>query len=345
MPDQAPAISVVMTIHNSAFSVRDAVLSITGQTFPDIEIIIVDDASTDETPEILRELASTDLRIRILTMQQNVGAFASANAGLAEARAPLIARMDSDDISLAHRLEVQKAYMDANPRCILISSGFNEIDQAGKTLRTIFRPRDAFQTEWIGRFHYPLRHPATMFRRLSLEGEPLRYSEETRVAMDYEFYARNRVLGDVVSLAEPLLSYRVHDGSITGTRRTQQLSVASRISLGIQSGLPCHLQTALKPFNKAFLFSEPVKPKVLFEAMRALVQHDCQRHPSRQAWMMRQSCTLILMAMSRIGLSRRSRLLAFATHGSDFLPSLAGKTLESRGIRVGAGAMSEMHTA
>lgn len=162
------------------------------------------------------------------------------------------------------------------------------------------------------------------------------------MSMDYEFYARHRGLGDVVSLAEPLLSYRIHDKSITGTRRKQQLSVASRISFGIQSGLPEHLQTALDPFNRAFLFSKPEKPKALFEAMRAVVQHDTKRHPARQAWMMRQSCTLILMAMSRIGLQRRNRLLAFATHGADFLPSLAGKTLESRGIRLGSGAMSEM---
>ena len=343
MSDRTPAISVVMTTHNSAFSVRDAVLSIAEQTFRDIEIIVVDDASTDETPDILREIASSDGRVRILVMAQNVGAFAAANAGLADARAPLVARMDSDDISLAHRLEVQKAYMDANPNCILASSGFHEIDHAGQTLRTVFRPRDAFQTEWIGRFHYPLRHPATIFRRLSPEGEPLRYSEAARVSMDYEFYARHRVLGDVVSLAEPLLSYRVHDGSITGTQRTQQLSVASEIALGIQSDLPAHLQAELRPFNRAFLFGEPVEPKDLFEAMRAVVRHDSARHPARQAWMMRQSCTLILMAMSRIGLSRRNRLMAFATYGSDFLPSLAGKTLESRGIRFGAGSMSEMH--
>ena len=287
-------------------------------------------------------MVSSDPRIHLLTMHRNAGAFASANVGLAEARAPLIARMDSDDICMAHRLSVQKAHMDANPRCIMVSSGFHEMNGEGHRLRTIHRPRDAFQTEWIGRFHYPLRHPATMFRRLSFDGEPLRYSEAERMSMDYEFYARHRVLGDVVSLAEPLLSYRIHSNSITGTRRNQQLSVASGISLGIQSDLPSHLRVSLEPFNNAFLFSEPTTPKALFQAMRAVVQYDSERHPDRRAWMMRQSCTLILMAMSRIGLRRRDRMSAFASYGPDFLPSLAGKALESRGIRFGNGAMSEM---
>lgn len=329
-----------MTAHNSASSVREAARSLAGQTLEDIEIIAVDDASTDATADILREFASGDARMQVLEMPRNSGAFAAANAGLLRARAPLVARMDSDDISVPHRLAAQKRFMDANPDCILLSSGFHEIDGSGRILRTIHRPRDAVQTAWIGRFHYPLRHPATMFRRLGPGGEPMRYSEAARAAMDYEFYARARRLGKVVSLAEPLLSYRVHDKSITATRRRQQLAVASSISLSIQAELPGPVREALAPFNAAFLFGETQRPRHLFAAMRSVVRHDAAAHPARRPWMMRQSCALLLMAMSRIGMPRHEVLRAFGTHGADFLPSLAGKAFEKSPVRLRAGPAS-----
>ena len=103
MPDQTPSVAVVMTAHNAAFSVREAVLSITGQTLPDIEIIAVDDASTDETPAILHEIAAADPRLRVLVLPRNVGAFAAANAGLALARASvdgLVRRAREDAVVL-----------------------------------------------------------------------------------------------------------------------------------------------------------------------------------------------------------------------------------------------------
>lgn len=334
--EPVPAISVVMTAHNSGGSVREALLSMTGQDLRDIEIIAVDDASTDDTPAVLHDLAARDPRILVLEMPRNSGAFAAANAGLARARAPLVARMDSDDVSMPHRLAAQKRFMDGNPTCMLLSSGFHEIDGTGRVLRTVHRPRDAFQTAWIGRFHYPLRHPATMFRRLTPDGEPMRYSEAARASMDYEFYARATGFGDVVSMSEALLSYRVHDKSITATRRRQQLAVASGISLGLQAGLPASVRAALEPFNRAFLFCEPQRPRYLFEAMRAVVRHDAAAHPRRRPWMMRQSCALILMAMSRAGLARGEMLRAFGTHGADFLPSLAGKALENSPVRLKA---------
>lgn len=326
----SPAVSVVVAAYNSASYIRDAIGSLSRQTMPDFEIIVVDDASTDETPEILAALARAEPRLRVVRLASNHGAFGAANVGLAAARAPLIARFDSDDISLPERLAVQKAYMDAHPDCILLSSGFHRIDWAGRLIGSVRRQRDGFRTAWLGRFHYPLNHSAAMFRRLGPDGRPLRYDVRARSSLDYDFYAQVRDLGTVVSLPERLLCYRAHGGSISATRRAEQLHMAREISQMIQAqDLPSPVRDALEPFNHAFLSCEPVPPALLFDGMRAVISHDAAHNPSERPWMMRQSCALILMAMDRMGMGKKAALRAFGVSAPDFLPSLGLKVLET----------------
>ena len=110
----APAISVVLPVHNAAATVARAVASVQAQTFADWELLAVDDGSTDATRQTLLELAESDPRIRVLDIAR-AGIVAALNAGLAASTAPFIARMDADDEAYAGRLAAQHDYLLTHP--------------------------------------------------------------------------------------------------------------------------------------------------------------------------------------------------------------------------------------
>src|SRR6266581_3934019 len=106
----SPAISVVMPVYKAERYLAQAVDSILDQTFTDFELIAVDDGSRDQSLQILNGYAQKDQRVRVIS-RPNTGIVGALNDGIAAARAPLIARMDSDDLSLPQRFEKQVTYL------------------------------------------------------------------------------------------------------------------------------------------------------------------------------------------------------------------------------------------
>jgi glycosyltransferase involved in cell wall biosynthesis len=109
-----PAISVAMSVYNGERFLAEAIESVLGQTFADLEFLIVDDGSTDGSRAMIEAYAAKDARIRPI-LRENRGLIASLNQMLDEARAPLVARMDADDVCLPERLAQQVAFLDAHP--------------------------------------------------------------------------------------------------------------------------------------------------------------------------------------------------------------------------------------
>jgi glycosyltransferase involved in cell wall biosynthesis len=132
-----PAISVLMAAYNSEPFLGEALESIQSQTFSNIEIIVVNDGSTDRTLACLEAIASRDSRIRIINSTQNLGFVAALNLGLGSCRAPYIAIMDSDDIALPHRLEKQFAFLQSHPDVALVAGAITSIDPNGNPMNLI----------------------------------------------------------------------------------------------------------------------------------------------------------------------------------------------------------------
>ena len=107
-----PKVSVVMPVYNAEPYVQEAIDNMLSQTFTDIEFIIVDDGSTDSSGEIIAKASEKDDRIILHQMAQNGGIVSSLNKGIDLSSAPVIARMDADDISLPDRLALQIAYLE-----------------------------------------------------------------------------------------------------------------------------------------------------------------------------------------------------------------------------------------
>src|SRR5689334_8878938 len=126
LSDVHPPLTVLMSVYNGVRFLSQAIVSILGQSFGDFEFLIVDDGSDDGSWEILQRHAG-DARIRLIR-QDNRGLAASLNRGLAEARSPLVARMDADDVARPHRLQTQIDFLRERPEIVLVGSAVEIID-------------------------------------------------------------------------------------------------------------------------------------------------------------------------------------------------------------------------
>jgi glycosyltransferase involved in cell wall biosynthesis len=135
-----PRISVLIPVYNVAAYVEEAIASIQAQTVRDIEIIVVDDGSTDQTPQLIQTIAAQDPRVRILKMPEKGGhgSAAARNLGLTACRAPYIAIMDGDDISIPDRLEKLLSFLETHPEIALVGSAIRTMDEHGQFFGNVY---------------------------------------------------------------------------------------------------------------------------------------------------------------------------------------------------------------
>lgn len=209
-----PLVTVLMPVRNGAAHLPASLQSILGQTFVDFELLVLDDGSTDATPEILRTLA--DPRLRVVTNPQNLGLVPTLNRGLELARGALIARQDHDDISLPTRLQRQVEYLQAHPDCALVGTEAIQTDAVGRKAFRLLRPSGAESIRWYLCFDNAFIHSSVMFRRDVVRNEfgsyPLSLHSE-----DYALWSRIARKHSAANLPEPLLLYREHQSSVTGS--------------------------------------------------------------------------------------------------------------------------------
>lgn len=202
-----PRISVVMSVYNGERFLRHAVDSILAQTFRDFEFIVVDDGSTDGTAEIL--MGYTDPRLHVVR-QENIGLIGSLNRAVDIASGKYIARMDSDDISLPRRLELQLEWLDNNPRLAVLGTQVKEIDEAGDTIRRHYYPRGSDAIEQaLFRGATALCHGTVLFRRACFEMVG-GYRQPFEHAEDYDLWLRLIERYDMENLAEILYRKRLN---------------------------------------------------------------------------------------------------------------------------------------
>ena len=132
---EAPQVSVVMPVHNAMPYLDIAVESILAQTFQNFEFVILDDASTDGSTERLHEWAARDPRIRLLQEKRNLGPALSSQRVAQAARAPVVARMDADDVSYPRRLEEQMEVLESHPEVGVVGGLYDTIDASGRKIR------------------------------------------------------------------------------------------------------------------------------------------------------------------------------------------------------------------
>lgn len=226
-----PLISVVVAAYNRARFLRAAVRSALSQSVADSEVIIVDDASTDSTAEVAKELASEDARVRLLQMPLNVGPSAARNAALDVARGQYVAILDADDVCMPGRFERQLEFLQETGTD-LCGSWFVEFGRG--MARTVRWPHTEAGLRAAMLFQYTILHPSVMARRVVFER--FRYRPEFRLAEDYDLCSRAMSEFRVANVPEVLVRYRRHAGQATLARRAEMEDVTCRIRIGALEG-------------------------------------------------------------------------------------------------------------
>ena len=182
-------ISVLTTVYNGRKYLAEAIESVLNQTLINFEFIIIDDASTDNSVEIIQSY--NDSRIRFFKNEKNIGQTASLNKGLKLAKGDYIARLDQDDVCLPVRLEEQYKYLENNQEVTIISSWEHTIDSSGVRVRSWKSSLDNYGI-FLGYLLLglcPVWHPSVMFRKndiIKLKG----FDEDYGPAGDYELWTR-----------------------------------------------------------------------------------------------------------------------------------------------------------
>ena len=210
----SPNVDVIIPIYNAASTLEEAVGSIQKQSYSAIRIVLVDDGSTDETPNLLARLAAADSRIIVLR-QENSGIVDALNLGWRACDAPLIARHDADDIAAPDRLAKQVAFLENNPDVLAISGAFRHINSAGETMGRVL-PLPALSEadpKWVPAREPYLIHPFLMLRRTALEA--VGGYRHVYHAEDSDLYWRLQEQGKLVNLDDVLGDYRLNPNSVS----------------------------------------------------------------------------------------------------------------------------------
>jgi glycosyltransferase involved in cell wall biosynthesis len=209
-----PKVSVIIPTCNRAQFLRAAVESVLNQTFQDFEIIVVDDASSDETPQAARSFA--DGRVRYLRQEPKKGQGAARNAGIRAARGEYIALLDDDDEWLPTKLRKQVALLRALPDEVgLIYTGYYRIDAASKRVLAEVMPTERGKVyDALGRGNWIGTCSTVLLRRRCLNKAGL-FDEDLASGADYDMWLRVAREFEVDFIDEPLVRYSVHDRRIS----------------------------------------------------------------------------------------------------------------------------------
>lgn len=213
---KTPLLSVIMPCRNSSAFLSEAIESILNQSFSDFELIIIDNGSTDLTPEIIKSFSSRDCRVIALT-EERTGVSYALNSGIRVARADLLVRMDSDDVMLPNRLQVQYEFMKTHAKIGVLGGMVLPRLEDGRFERTnssvMAKPRGDRDLKLHLCFRNPFFHPTVIMRKeVALQGGGYRHVKSE----DYDLWVRLAIQGVCFeNLNIPLIYYRLHANQVT----------------------------------------------------------------------------------------------------------------------------------
>lgn len=257
-----PKVSIVVPAYNREQYVGIAIKSVLDQTYTDLELIIVDDGSTDATLEIAEQFAREDDRVRVLSDKTNRGAAYALKTGFAAARGEYVGQVDSDDILEARAIELTTAVLDDDIGCGLVFTNYVDIDENGKKLRPGWRCSYSYSKEKLltvfMTFHFRL------FRKSVYEqagGIDLNFDK----LEDYELCLRMSEITRFVRVPEFLYLYRNHPNSVHNENRLEVVNLTRRA-----------IEAALKRRNidKTHRLAVRFNPQYAIEEIKPLKPND-----------------------------------------------------------------------
>jgi len=203
-----PLVSIVLPTHNGSRYLRQSISSCINQTYPNCELVIVDDASTDETPAIIREFVDADTRVRSIRNECHRSLPASLNAGFRESQGEYLTWTSDDNYYAVEAIAEMVAHLSDSPAAGIVYADYTKVDEAGEHVEDVRLGGPEMLA--IGN----VVRSCFLYRRAVLEtvGE---YRSDLFTAEDYDYWLRCSAHFRLVHLAKPLYFYRIHEASLT----------------------------------------------------------------------------------------------------------------------------------
>jgi glycosyltransferase involved in cell wall biosynthesis len=271
-------VTVFMPVYNAEQFLRQSIDSILNQTFQDFDFIIIEDASTDHSMEILKSY--NDKRIRIYQNERNMGISYTRNRGLELCKTEYMALLDDDDIAMPYRIEHEVRYLDEHPEIDVVGGHQRQIDVNGKDLNkqwsVYLNPKYIKAYLMTGN---TVVNGSTMFRKKLIDENNIRYQEHCYGAEDYRFWVECSIKGTIANLDEVLLLWRNGHGNETSRSTRDNWSERKAFIDGIhtyalkENGFLLN-STQMEIINKVFMEEGTIDSKVelekLYEALRTV---------------------------------------------------------------------------
>lgn len=209
-----PLVSVIMPVYNGEKYLSAAIDSILGQTYKNLELIIVDDASEDNTTSIIKNYQKKFSGIiKGIFLKKNVGESAAANVGFRLSSGEFVARMDADDVSHLERIEKQVKFMQKHKEVVVLGTQGEVIDKNGTIVGNKRFPCDHDEIYRLYAIIHPMLHPSCMFRRILLPYKNKLWENTHEPNDDYFTLFKLLNYGKFANLGECLVCYRIHGGN------------------------------------------------------------------------------------------------------------------------------------
>ncbi|MFH1004507.1 MAG: glycosyltransferase [Bacteroidota bacterium] len=219
-----PKVTVLLPVFNGEKFLKESIQSILSQTFPDFELLIVNDGSTDDSEKIIKNFS--DERINLFNNEKNLGLIETLNIGLKNSTGEYIARMDADDISLPNRLKKQVSFLDSHPLFGICATRYALLNEKRKKINWWFRTDDIPS---MLLFNASICHPTIMMRRKIIMENQILYSHKFTNAEDYELWIRISQISRIAILDEELFYYRSHRNQVSRAFNSEQKKSADEV--------------------------------------------------------------------------------------------------------------------
>ena len=256
-----------MAVHDGERFLAEAIESVLGQSVSELELLVIDDGSNDVTPEILDGFAARDRRV-VVRRQDNQGRTPSLNRGVALARAPLVARLDADDVCLPERFARRVAFLDRHPAVALVGGAVRLIDDGGRAFKESRYPLSDDEIRRAFAYTTPFVHSAVMFRRSAFDAAG-GYRTCLVETEDLDLWLRIAERHELANLPDTVVAYCLHGGQATvrGLELQALCLVAARLSARARgAGEPDPLADAAR-IDEAWLLAHGATTREIAQAI------------------------------------------------------------------------------
>lgn len=216
--DQTELVSVIIPCYNAEKYIEDCLQSVLNQSYKNIEVLLIDDASEDKTLEIVSKI--NDSRLKILQNTTNKGIVYALNEGVSQAKGTYIARLDSDDLMQPDRITKQVSFLRENQEYAMVGTNHILIDEKGNMFQHVPYPETNEEIRVFKYFLNPISHPTTMFRASIFK--EFQYDNEYLHCEDYSLWFKIAEKYKIINLSDYDTLYRVHKNNLSSKNYKQQ---------------------------------------------------------------------------------------------------------------------------